>query len=31
VTLNITAEEAGRLGAPPRGTGSLGRLFRRRR
>jgi sporulation protein YlmC with PRC-barrel domain len=31
VTLNITADEVGRLGPPPQGTGALGRLFRRRR
>jgi hypothetical protein len=31
VTLNITAAEAEQLGPPPRGGGSFGRLFRRRR
>jgi hypothetical protein len=31
VTLNITAAECAQLGPPPRGTGGMGRLFRRRR
>jgi sporulation protein YlmC with PRC-barrel domain len=31
VTLNITAAQVAELGPPPRGTGSFGRLFRRRR
>jgi hypothetical protein len=31
VTLNITAAQAEQLGPPPKGTGTFGRLFRRRR